>query len=621
MPSPFRIALRLLAAALIVAGVGFVATVRLLPVLTAPAPGASTGSQGADPLEAEVAQLVAKLAPPRTFEFTAAKASRAVAAIKRGNEAAAVQTLQESLAATPSPGLTFTPYEMLIRDMSRPHDTALLDRLGAWAARDPGSPWPTLLRAQTNLDLGWLIRGDKTFDRTRADHGLEFEDYMRLAQTDIEHSLVRNGRIPFSWFQLLNILQGGGDTAAMEAAFQHAIAQFPEYYPLYRLRLLTLEPRWGGSIARMYGFVARYADTAPAASPLKMLYLNLYSGLLTDAARNCWAQDQEKGPLCVAAAMGRRVTPDLETKLRAAFALYGTADRFGFAVALRRVLTDMLNARSGQAYLGAVLQLAADATGSSNQLKQENPGHSFYLLDEISGAVWRDGASWENAETKYLQALRDLDAAPFADPELNAFARAEIYDGLALTYKGSAQFAKVLAYRNAAVALAGDANADLRYLQCYAYWRLKRYDDANRVCAQEVAATNDVPTRFWLGKVQAARGDTDSAARNLQAVAETESFYRISAAIDLSVVYGDRHDYQTMLDSLNSHGFLFDPDAVSKQELAISFNNRCYALMKLQQYEKALADCTMSLKFGSLPDAFQKEQELIKLLKNSQEPL
>jgi hypothetical protein len=82
------------------------------------------------------------------------------------------------------------------------------------------------------------------------------------------------------------------------------------------------------------------------------------------------------------------------------------------------------------------------------------------------------------------------------------------------------------------------------------------------------------------------------------------------------VVYGDRHDYQTMLDSLNSHGFLFDPDAVSKQELAISFNNRCYALMKLQQYEKALADCTTSLKFGSLPDAFQTEQELIKLLKN-----
>jgi hypothetical protein len=36
--------------------------------------------------------------------------------------------------------------------------------------------------------------------------------------------------------------------------------------------------------------------------------------------------------------------------------------------------------------------------------------------------------------------------------------------------------------------------------------------------------------------------------------------------------------------------------------------------MKLGQLQKALDDCTMSLKFDRIPDAFHKQQELLKLL-------
>jgi hypothetical protein len=37
--------------------------------------------------------------------------------------------------------------------------------------------------------------------------------------------------------------------------------------------------------------------------------------------------------------------------------------------------------------------------------------------------------------------------------------------------------------------------------------------------------------------------------------------------------------------------------------------------MQLGELKKARADCTASLKYGSLPDAIRKEQELIKRLK------
>ena len=36
--------------------------------------------------------------------------------------------------------------------------------------------------------------------------------------------------------------------------------------------------------------------------------------------------------------------------------------------------------------------------------------------------------------------------------------------------------------------------------------------------------------------------------------------------------------------------------------------------MKLGELQKALDDCTLSLKYGRIPDALHKQQELLKLL-------
>jgi hypothetical protein len=62
---------------------------------------------------------------------------------------------------------------------------------------------------------------------------------------------------------------------------------------------------------------------------------------------------------------------------------------------------------------------------------------------------------------------------------------------------------------------------------------------------------------------------------------------------------------------MNSHPYLFDAALQSQDDLAVAFNNRCYAYMQLGQLHKALADCTTSLRYGHIPDAYHKRLELM----------
>jgi hypothetical protein len=48
--------------------------------------------------------------------------------------------------------------------------------------------------------------------------------------------------------------------------------------------------------------------------------------------------------------------------------------------------------------------------------------------------------------------------------------------------------------------------------------------------------------------------------------------------------------------------------------MAVAYNNRCYAFMQLGQLKEALDDCRASLKYGSIPDAYRKLQQLVKRL-------
>jgi hypothetical protein len=66
---------------------------------------------------------------------------------------------------------------------------------------------------------------------------------------------------------------------------------------------------------------------------------------------------------------------------------------------------------------------------------------------------------------------------------------------------------------------------------------------------------------------------------------------------------------------LNRYTYLYDPDLTGRDNIAVSYNNRCYAYMQLGDLKKALEDCTASLRYGNIPDAVRKRLELMERLK------
>jgi hypothetical protein len=83
----------------------------------------------------------------------------------------------------------------------------------------------------------------------------------------------------------------------------------------------------------------------------------------------------------------------------------------------------------------------------------------------------------------------------------------------------------------------------------------------------------------------------------------------------MSMINFKNNDVKAALEVLNKYQYIYDPDLSSKPDVAVSYNNRCYAYMQLGELNAALKDCTSSLKFGSLPDAYRKQQEIVKRLK------
>lgn len=84
--------------------------------------------------------------------------------------------------------------------------------------------------------------------------------------------------------------------------------------------------------------------------------------------------------------------------------------------------------------------------------------------------------------------------------------------------------------------------------------------------------------------------------------------------IDIEHIAALRGQYTNELAIFQKYPFVFDANVQTPANLAIVYNNRCFAYMKTGELKKALDDCTTSLEYGRLPDALQKQQQLQKLL-------
>ena len=163
--------------------------------------------------------------------------------------------------------------------------------------------------------------------------------------------------------------------------------------------------------------------------------------------------------------------------------------------------------------------------------------------------------------------------------------------------------------------MGGPNHSNVPFMACYAYYRLKRFADAIAECTRVIdGGGRYLPSYYWRAKGYEGSGQWDAFPRRLYPVAEgSNNWFRVGAALDMSYDLGQKNDFAGQLALMNHYTYLFDESLQPPDDLAVSYNNRCYAYMKLGQLQKAMNDCTMSLKFGHVPDAAQKQQELIRL--------
>lgn len=552
---------------------------------------------------------------PRHYTPTRDKAQTVRLAIMRGDFATAEKVMREALQQSKVGNWDFDPFTKLITKVPHPGNDAFLKHLDEWAAREGKSDMPYLLRALYYHLTGWMVRGGHFASDVQAEHLKLFREYNQRARADVLEAVRRDGRNPYSRYLWLRILMNEGDSRELQAAFANSIQSFPDYYSLYSVRLNSLSPKWGGSIRRMYAFVDKYAGVAGPHSPLMMLYVQLYADLLNTAAISCRQDGTVDMNDCVTHAMSQLVTENLETKVYAALQSYHHLDPYLFSIQIGSLLRPMVSISGGARNAGAVLQLAADTMGSDNQLVAVDTSKNNFMMDSLTALVWYRQGNYENAEIMYRRAITDIRNIRFPNDEERDLTLAQLYDYLAGLYNRIGQHEKVIIYQQAAEELGGKIRPDSSHLKCGSLYQLKLYDEAFKECTSQIEGGGDIQAAFWRAKTSEKKGQPDMAIRDYRLVADSEDYFRTAAAIDLSVVYARKNDLTHMLEVLNTYDFLYDEENQDKKDIAIAYNNRCYANMHLGKLKDALRDCTNSLRFDSLPDAFQKQQELIKRLK------
>jgi tetratricopeptide (TPR) repeat protein len=234
-------------------------------------------------------------------------------------------------------------------------------------------------------------------------------------------------------------------------------------------------------------------------------------------------------------------------------------------------------------------------------------------VDKLVAKSWLQKAFYDNALHKAKEALQDIKNTAFPDEAAKDLAVAGVLETIALVDDDLGEYRDMIANEEQAVTL-GDKIVEERYI-CSRYYTIRDYAASIRACTQAMDdGANPIEARFWRGMAYRDSGDADAAVKDWTIVAGLNSRYRSNAVIDMSMIYFGRNDYRGALDVLKKYDFLYDPGQSDKESVAIGYNNRCYAYMQLGQLKEALSDCTESLKYGSIPDAYDKQLKLMKRL-------
>jgi len=544
------------------------------------------------------------------------KALSATEALRSGDYQSAASLSQLVLAKSKLQAFSFSPFDRFINHLSPGDDARYLAGLNAWISHSPKSALAYLVRATYYRNTAWLVRGSE-FDRAVPDeHMRTFKENLSLAANDVRQSIALDPKNPWSYLLQVQIAGGGENQQELDRTFRAGIARYPAFYETYRTRLRFLQPKWGGSIGEMYRFVTDNAGRLPPSSPLKLLYMEMSADLMNAAYINCISLKHEVLTTCIDTNLNRTVTAVLTDGITQTLGLYKSTDPVEYSNALWPILNDMIGTPGQSTATNSILQLLADTMGSDNQLIHE-PGHNNYVLDDITAKLWSNIGNADNVNQKFLEALGDVERMTFRDEDEKDVALATIYDDMASVAMNTRQYVKVIAYHDAANTVAGVNHGGLQYDKCSAYFQLHLLKEAMGECTQLLDThRGGVRARLYRAWAYQDLKDYDAAISDYRPIADdaSDSGIRAGAVIDMEHLTVLKGQYGAALDILQKYRFVFDNHLQTPEHLAIVYNNRCFLYMKTNELKKALDDCTISLQYGRLPDALQKQQQLEKLL-------
>jgi len=161
-------------------------------------------------------------------------------------------------------------------------DNISIENLNDWVEVNPKSIHAVIARAYYFEKLAWKKRGSKFMSKTSPEQVTDMRKYMLKAISDAEAAIKIAYDITTPYTVLMNAHGAMGQDGLHYYAYKRGIERIPGSFILRSVSLAYLEPKWGGSQAKMRAFAykeIKNVDINPGLIRLKSKYAIYKAGL------------------------------------------------------------------------------------------------------------------------------------------------------------------------------------------------------------------------------------------------------------------------------------------------------------------------------------------------------
>lgn len=568
----------------------------------------------------------ALLACAQTAEVNAASASftdiaQTRQAILQGNFEQAGQKIAQVYQHSKIACWSFVPFVPYMKAVFSSNADALWSQLNRWIEQQPQSVEAHLARASYTYFYYWTARGHQFFGPMARDGQASARDWLNRAQKDWQWLSENVPDNPFVVFYSLQTHYLSGASKPWQNDFRHKITQFPEYTALYKLQLLYLMPRWGGSIAEMKAFDQRYIQRAEQGSALSLFSFRLFMLVTSELADYCKRFPEKNRRECYREAF-RSVDGDV-MKQKAIDVIENLADVNNQEAnqEIAKNLDEMPVFYQAADWYQDVLNAFASRVGKPVKLSQKQAEDNYYLINSSLGTYWIKRNEPERALLFLEKAYQAIDYAQFLSEAQKKRAQIDVINKQLQAHSDLRKYTEIVPFRERLEALTEGhaAMVENAKLICEAYYELEQYQQALEFCTAVDQASLGEYARYYLAKTHFAQKQYDLAAKNFETALYGNMPYSFKrdVLISLPLSYEQTEGKAKALALMNAFEEKILGRRSPEKYKAVFYNNRCYFKMELGQFQAALDDCNHSLNYDTLQIAVDKQKQLNKMLGKS----